>query len=876
MESIVFEDGNVRIDQRSGVYGNSPFTVHTGGCGEPGEYMQVSSTFLLDYPAMADVFGPPGQVFVHEWAKYRYGVFEEFGYPGDEKYPLFYFKAEWSASGQQNVITPNFCTNNGISDFGMIDAVSGGPCGYIEDTGLPDENCIPVLGPNNQIDSSIMALPYIENNDQFCDDTEELFHRADIPTKHNEICQGRSTFSVILDHPDFNNYQKRNQTEEDLTPTFKILGTKDASSFVMVLDVSGSMDDNCNLQGQKDCQLRIDRMKQASQRWIEFDVKDGTPVGLVTFSSLDMIKEVLALKPIDDGYRAEFKSELGNITANGGTCMGNGLKQGIDTLQKGNVSTGGIIIFLTDGQFSCDNGLTLAQVIPDLKTQGARVITIAFSNNADASIIDLAKETDGKAYFVPDSSGPEEINSAMQGSLTYQPSVPSNEVDIIIYEESFTSQSSIYFDFIVDKMIGLNVTVQIDMTENNSGSVITINNDEPIDFNVVDGVYKYVFEGNLTEGNYNGKIESKDGAPISFVSIKVTGKANSATVPIMTECWTNFGTNAVDFANPNLKIAVIAKVMQGTNPVIGARVTAYIENEGADAPIEISLFDAGADPDSIANDGLYARYFIDFNQNTADTTRYTLKCQVEGTGDSQINQGFIDARSASRALPSRPTKDTPMCCGSNTLRDDSILEPTGNFRRSSAGGSIEIVNADKAVIPPGTVKDLRSSNTQNLRYFFLHFTSVGSKLDQGKADSFKIFYSRNSSAFDDLENLPINCTILTEADVVNPLSLTPQESGSLIVVVVNRDSGKFSDNQQYFFRLVTIVGTRHTWSNVARVYFSPMINQEQEESYDESLTAGAIAGIVIGSVATVFVVAAAVFFYKKKYGSKNANISSNG
>lgn len=30
------------------------------------------------------------KVFVHEWSHLRYGVFDEYGYQGDKKYPLFY------------------------------------------------------------------------------------------------------------------------------------------------------------------------------------------------------------------------------------------------------------------------------------------------------------------------------------------------------------------------------------------------------------------------------------------------------------------------------------------------------------------------------------------------------------------------------------------------------------------------------------------------------------------------------------------------------------------------------------------------------------------------------------------------------------------
>ena len=33
-----------------------------------------------------------GKVVVHEWAKLRWGVFEEHGYPGDQQFPLFFYK----------------------------------------------------------------------------------------------------------------------------------------------------------------------------------------------------------------------------------------------------------------------------------------------------------------------------------------------------------------------------------------------------------------------------------------------------------------------------------------------------------------------------------------------------------------------------------------------------------------------------------------------------------------------------------------------------------------------------------------------------------------------------------------------------------------
>ena len=46
-----------------------------------------------------------GHVFAHEWSKFRYGVFDEFGYPGDSQYPAFYVSPR-----DPEELLPNFCT----------------------------------------------------------------------------------------------------------------------------------------------------------------------------------------------------------------------------------------------------------------------------------------------------------------------------------------------------------------------------------------------------------------------------------------------------------------------------------------------------------------------------------------------------------------------------------------------------------------------------------------------------------------------------------------------------------------------------------------------------------------------------------------------
>ena len=849
---------------KSGVYGNSPFTLQTRGCGEPGDYIQISPDFITDYTAIQDTFGPPGQVFVHEFAKLRYGVFEEFGYPGDTKYPMFYYKAVWTVNGQENKIMPNFCTNTELTDYSMVDLVTGNRCSYDEGTGLPDVNCVAQIGPDNMVKSSIMALPFLVDNDQFCDDSEALIHQDEIPTKHNDMCGEESTFAVIQRHADFKGYTVNN-TISSRDTSFEILRSKASASFVMVLDVSGSMDDNCGGQSRPPCEYRIDRMKQSAIRWVKYDLRNEVELSLVKFST--KAQRIEDLTAVTDATRPNFIKSLSDLRTGGGTCLGAALRGGLKALRDGGVPEGSVMIFLTDGEHSCDgpDKSKIADVIPEVKRQGVRVITIAFSDNADENILSLAKETDGKAYFVPDNTGPEVINSALQGSLTYQPSVPSNDIDIIVYEQTFQSMESFEFDFTIDEMIGKNVSVQIDVS-GNPGIVVTIDSESLPPFTEKSGVFLKEYD-ELPAGDHHVKVYVNGNSKLSFASVKVTAKARNATIPIMTNCWSSLDNEKADLAT-GVKVAVIAKVMQGSNPVIGAKVTAYIERDGVSEPLEIPLLDSGSAPDNVANDGLYARYFTTFTQ-TAENTRYSLKCQVESTANSNINQGFLDARKfggrrSKRSLPRQPSANNPICCGSNTLREDSVLKPTGQFKRSAAGGAIEIENADKAAYPPGEVSDLKGANNLTAEYFTLTFTSAGKVLDSGTASNFQVYYTNNVTQLKSESTIMDSLPFLLAANVSNSETLLPQIAGT--PVEVKPFKAGFDPDTQYFFRIATFGGSddsMHTWSNIARVY----LGQPAREP-DDSLSGGAIAGIVIGSFAAVLVVAAAAFLYKKYHWGK--------
>ena len=90
------------------------------------------------------------------------------------------------------------------------------------------------------------------------------------------MCNGQAIWEVINQHDDFNPpitpLDKDNPPETE----FHILRQEEAR-YVMVLDTSGSMDDN------KEGRYRITRMIEAATNFVQFYVNDGSVLGVTHF-----------------------------------------------------------------------------------------------------------------------------------------------------------------------------------------------------------------------------------------------------------------------------------------------------------------------------------------------------------------------------------------------------------------------------------------------------------------------------------------------------------------------------------------------------------------------------------------------------------------
>ena len=60
------------------------------GCGQRGDSIQLPESFFTNWNRTVSSRGSPAKLFVKEWAKFRYGVFDEHGFADDPLYPNFY------------------------------------------------------------------------------------------------------------------------------------------------------------------------------------------------------------------------------------------------------------------------------------------------------------------------------------------------------------------------------------------------------------------------------------------------------------------------------------------------------------------------------------------------------------------------------------------------------------------------------------------------------------------------------------------------------------------------------------------------------------------------------------------------------------------
>ena len=259
---------------------------------------------------------------------------------------------------------------------------------------------------------------------------------------------------------------------------------------------------------------------------------------------------------------------------------------------------------------------------------------------------------------MPDSTGPDFLNNALNSCFDFQPSIPSKEKSEITIQKTYSNVDNILETIAVDEYCSRDVNLQIDYDLQGTFTVETSLNDSIS--KTISGIDAMAISlKSVDTGSYTVSITG--GNKINFLTLLVKCKAKDGTEPILTNCWTNAREEGVNVDNSD-KLVVYGQAMKGSNPVIGADIKAYLSND-AGIEDELSIKDDGIAPDSIKGDGIYSGYYIPPSA-TQGGTRYSLICKFEGKNETSV----VNTTSPTRSLPSHPGPSTPICCGSVAVK----------------------------------------------------------------------------------------------------------------------------------------------------------------------------------------------------------------
>ncbi|XP_078264021.1 calcium-activated chloride channel regulator 1-like [Rhinoraja longicauda] len=741
-----YEKASVIIAEENPKYGDTPYTLQYGGCGEKGRYIHLTPGFLLN-DRLLQIYGKRGPLFVHEWAHLRWGVFNEFS---DE---LPFYK---SSDGRIEVTR---CTKE---ITGSVKECSGGSCSDCkinERTGLYDRSCNFYPNKDQTASASIMYNQGLENVVEFCDNNT---HNTEAPNMQNQMCNYRSTWEVINESEDFKIVSSPHTGS--VQPTFTLVQAK-SRVLCLVLDVSGSM----NMEN------RIGRLRQAAEIFLLQVLETGSQAGIVTFNSRAMIKT--QLKTVDNDAVRKNLVKLLPTSAGGGTNICSGVRSGFQVLRGDDGATNGDeIILLTDGE---DGGI--GDCFKEVEESGTKIHTIALGPGAAKELEELSRRTDGLQLAATDKVDTNGLIDAFTGLVSENGDLSQQAIQLESLGRSIDQGGWFSGIVSIDKTIGNNTYFVVTwgdippdvILRAPSGKIYT-----QADFQSENATRtaRLQIPGTAEEGNWVYSIMNS--GQKQQVTMTVTSRAVDENVAPIT-------VNArVSRKDPNSPLVIYVEVSQGFLPVLNVKVIVIAELPNGD-PDEQELFDNGLGADTRRNDGVYSKYFL----NITGQGRYSFKVRVEGIeGPSKL----MSKRGGNAIYTSGITIDGNVHANPPRLpvSEDDLVAQVGNFSRVKSGGSISIPAGTPTVnFPPCKITDLQAGVLEDK--IQLEWTAPGADMDHGTASYYEMKMS-------DKLLLPRS---FSGAELVNLTNLKPQPFGSKEMVIIVPENTELENGTTLYFAI---------------------------------------------------------------------------
>ncbi|XP_063794822.1 calcium-activated chloride channel regulator 1-like [Pseudophryne corroboree] len=752
-------------------YGEDPYTLQYGGCGEPARYIHFTPNFLLD-DKLISVYGPRGRVFVHEWAHLRWGVFDEYNF--ERPYYLSTDLKVEATRCSHDILGVN------VKSQCQGDSCTVRACYFDSSTGLYEEDCIFVPIDNQFVKHSIMYLQALPSVSEFCNSSN---HNIEAPTLQNRMCNYRSTWDVIMNSTDINSSSPM-ESHSIPVPSISLIQYRDRV-VTLVLDVSGSM-----------AGIRIQKLYRAAEIFVMQIIEAGSYVGIVTFSTAATVTSPL-LQIRGDVERNKLKSFLPKSAA-GGTNICTGILAGIEVNKQFDKSSFGTdIILLSDGEDNYDP----RDCFSAIENSGVIISFISLGPDWARPLTTIIQNTGGQQYSASDDLNANDLIGVFTGILPENGDISKQAIQLESTSTILTAKECLNDTVYIDNTVGNDtffvVTWQTEVPiiklQDPNGKVYT-----HIDFttDTTTKSSRLAIPGRAEVGRWYYSLcntrSSNQG-----VGLIVNSKAADEKVPPITVT-AHMNTIANDYPNP---MVVYATVSQGLLPVKGANVTATIEPLTG-TPVVLQLLDNGAGADIVKNDGVYSKYFTAFKFNG----RYSLQVRAEGVkGKSRL------ALRNSRALyiPGYIQNGTVTMNPPRSTVDDELN--LGEFSRMASGGAFDVSNIP-TVIPldiykPDKITDLAARIESGS--VILSWTATGDDMDEGSASRYDLRMSVSPKDLRDNFN---------GSTPVNMSSVTPQPAGSSETFTFAPENVVIENGTILFFAIVAIdkVSQISDMSNIAQ------------------------------------------------------------
>lgn len=685
-----WDSAHLRVGPAHPVFGDNPWTQQPGGCGDPGDWIYMPEKFLLGNTS----YGSQGSVLVHEWAKYRWGVFEEYGHISDPVYPPAYLN-------QSNEMVPTYCTDQPVE-------------GALSCNGGTEAECqfIPELTGNSTATSSLLAAPFLDTVVNFCNNKS---HNTAAPTKQNLLCDQSSAWDVINRHSDMQGAQS------SLTSTNFSLVYEGAAGprLVLLLDYSSVMGE---MSG------RWEQLRDNVVQYIMTEAAADSYMAVVVFSDQLSNSTMYPLSVYDN--RAKITTYIPSSPPTNSSANDKDLHV---ALSRGSMlldAEGGTMVLVTHNmkEYTTTQNLTVAAennaVWPILYPCDSSVSTAVYEKLADIS---------------PDTS----VLTVISGTYVFDNlEFQSLQNSADLHRSLITAVDSPATRVTSGSCTGNACTINLEMVDSTE---------------YISTAYIKAFYGSLDHflAPFTVVVTSPSGVEIpgafnetcalfqistlqaGVYVVSITGSFPSTSIlaelwatpatplGLQVSVWSSQGLRALQ-SLPGIPPTVFAKVSSSDSlPVLFAEITGQVTAKGTvTTEGNITLNDAGFGGDVTGNDGIYTGYLVGFEPNMDVSISLTV---TDNNGAARVVNPSV------RTAPTTPEKNT--CCGSQLDVSLLQLDVLGNFTLSPAAVSGRVTGVSYGTLPPGRVRDLQASSTG--WDVTLTFTATGGQLDQGTADEYE-------------------------------------------------------------------------------------------------------------------------------------------